>query len=215
MSTPIPVPASLPALATVEDITDRMPRALTSEEEARSAFLLKDASSRIRAFTRQKFSKIQTAEVMAPEDNQIILPQRPVVSVDGVARVNADGRSYLPFGVWTWDGIATIMLGPPAAVINAPEVWTDTDWFWRNVTYLITYTHGFETVPDEIVGICAGMVQRTLLSPGAPGQISGTVGSYSYRMADGFPAAQVSLSADDEAMLLPYRSRRNRTIELG
>lgn len=49
----------------------------------------------------------------------------------------------MPFSLWTFDGISRIMLAPPTAVVNAPEYWIDNDWFWRNVTYQVTYTHGF------------------------------------------------------------------------
>lgn len=205
---------SLPPLATVVDISSRMPRPLTTEEQTRATTLLMDASSRVRAHTRQSFSQLQTTEIIAPVDNQIVLPQRPVVSIDGVARVNADGTSVLPYAIWTWDGASTIMLGPPSAVINAPEVWTDMDWFWRNVTYQIKYTHGYSIIPDDVVGVVAGMVMRVLMAPGSPGVISETIGGYSYRMADGYPSAIVSLSADDEKILRPYLARRNRTIEM-
>lgn len=210
----VPTPPSLPALATTADVAARLPRAMTSEETTRAAVLLKDASSLVRAETRQTFTKIQTIEVIACEDNQIILPQRPVISVDSVARVNADGKTYLPYSVWTFDGRDTIMLGPPTAVINAPEVWTDMDWFWRNVTYLIGYTHGYETIPDNLIGVVANMVVRVLLAPGSPGVVTETVGGYSYRMADGYPTARVSLMDEDMKVLKRYMGRRNRTIEM-
>ncbi|MEU7096058.1 hypothetical protein [Kitasatospora aureofaciens] len=205
---------SLTPLATVTDVANRMPRALTTAEQTRATTLLVDASSRIRAHCRQAFTQVQTTEIIAPVDNQIILPQRPVISVDAVARVNADGRSFMPYSVWTWDGKATLMLGPPSAIVNAPAVWTDMDWFWRNVTYQVTYTHGYSVIPDDVVGVAAGMVARVLMAPGSPGVISETIGGYAYRMADGFPTAQVDLTSADEKILKSYCGRRNRTIEL-
>lgn len=205
---------SLAPLATVVDVSNRMPRALTTEEQTRATTLLMDASSRVRRHTKQTFNLAQTTEIIAPVDNEIVLPQRPVLSIDAVARVNADGKSFLPYSIWTWDGASTLMLGPPSAVINAPEVWTDMDWFWRNVTYQIKYTHGYSVIPDDVVGVVAGMVMRVLMAPGSPGVISETIGGYSYRMADGYPSAQVSLTADDVEILRDYRGRRNRTIEL-
>jgi hypothetical protein len=191
-----------------------MPRALTSAEQTRAATLLVDASSRVRAHCRQSFTQVQTTEIIAPVDNQIILPQRPIISVDAVARVNADGKSFMPYSVWTWDGKATLMLGPPSAIVNAPAVWTDMDWFWRNVSYQIQYTHGYAVIPDDVIGVVAGMVLRVLMAPGSPGVISETIGGYSYRMADGFPTAQVDLTSADEKILKEYCGRRNRTIEL-
>jgi hypothetical protein len=202
------------ALAIVADVEARMPRALSTAEQTRADTLLIDASSRIRKYCRQTFTRDQTREIISPTDNQIVLAQRPVISVDALERVNADGKSYTPFSVWTWDGAQTIMLGPPTVLLNAPEAWTDTDWFWRNITYRVQYTHGYDVIPEDIVGVCAGMVARVLMAPGAPGVISETIGGYQYRMADGFPSAQVSLTTDDMAILSDYRNRRNRTIEL-
>ncbi|TQF03928.1 hypothetical protein E6W39_18940 [Kitasatospora acidiphila] len=206
---------SLPILAQVADVQARMPRALTTEETTRAGVLLVDASARVRAHVRQTISRTQTTAIIPPNDNQIVLPERPVISVDAVARVNADGKSFMPYSVWTFDGRDTLMLGPPSAIINAPQVWTDMDWFWRNVTYQIQYTHGYATIPDDIVGIVASMVMRVIMAPGSPGVQSETIGGYSYRMMDGYPTAIVTLSTDEAKYLTRvYGGRRNRTIEL-
>lgn len=201
-------------LAVVSDVAARMPRPMTTDEQTRATTLLIDASSRVRSHTRQTFTLGQSTNVISPTDGQIVLPQRPVVSVDSLGRVNADGKTILPYSVWTFDGIATIMLGPPTAIINAPEVWTDSDWFWRNVTYQVTYTHGYDVIPEDVVGVTAGMVMRVLMAPGAPGVIGETIGGYSYRIADGYPTAVVAMTDEDREILKPYRGRRNRTIEL-
>jgi hypothetical protein len=188
---------------------------MTTEETTRATTLLVDASARVRAHVRQTISQIQTTVVLAPNDNQVILPERPIISVDAVARVNADGKSFMPYSVWTFDGRDTLMLGPPSAIINAPQVWTDMDWFWRNVTYQIQYTHGYTSIPDDIVGIVASMVMRVIMAPGSPGVQSETIGGYSYRMMDGYPTAIVTLSSDEAKYLTRvYGGRRNRTIEL-
>jgi hypothetical protein len=206
---------SLPTLAQIADVQARMPRAMTTEETTRATTLLVDASARVRAHIRQTVSQAQTTVILAPNDNQVVLPERPIISVDAVARVNADGKTFMPYSVWTFDGRDTLMLGPPSAIINAPEVWTDADWFWRNVTYQIQYTHGYTTIPDDIVGIVASMVMRVIMAPGSPGVQSETIGGYSYRMMDGYPTAIVTLSSDEAKYLTRvYGGRRNRTIEL-
>jgi hypothetical protein len=192
-----------------------MPRLMTTAETTRATTLLVDASARVRAHVRQTISQTQSTAILAPNDNQVILPERPVISVDAVARVNADGKSLMPYSVWTFDGRDTLMLGPPSAIVNAPAIWTDMDWFWRNVTYQVAYTHGYVTIPDDIVGIVASMVMRVIMAPGSPGVQSETIGGYSYRMMDGYPTAIVTLSADEAKYLTRvYGGRRNRTIEL-
>lgn len=205
---------SLPTLAQVSDVQARMPRPMTTAEQTRAGVLLMDASSLIRGKIRQDFTQAQSTMDIAPVDDQIILPQRPVVSVDALGRMSPDGKTVTPFSLWIFDGIATITLAPPSTVINAPEFWITNDWLWKNVVYQVTFTHGYATVPDDVTGVCASMVMRVLLAPGSPGVVGETIGGYQYRIADGFPSAIVAMTADEEKTLLKkYGARRNRTIE--
>lgn len=203
-------------LATTDDVKAKMPnQTLTPAQEARAQNLLVSASVKIRSHTKQDFTKAQTTEIIPPVDNQIILPQRPVVSVDAVGRVNPDGITVTQFALWTFDGLATILLGPPSTIVNAPEFWIENDWFWRNVTYSVQYTHGYDVIPEDVVDVCAEMVYRVLSAPTTSQGLDGEMLSgYSWRGDGTVPIGRVSLIDDDKDVLEKYCGRKNRTIEL-
>ena len=200
-------------LAQLEDVENRMPRALTDAEVSRVPYLLTDASSQIRKYCRQYFSLVTTTDNLKPINGVINLPEHPVVSVNTLARVNVTGDGVTPYSLWVFDGNYNIYLGPIEQIFNAPIIWAEENWLHRSVMYQVNYTHGYTDVPDDVVSVCANMVLRVLLSPN-PGVASETQGSFSYSMQANFVPGQVSLTLDDKNVLKPYRSRRTRTIEM-
>lgn len=209
---PNPIPA--PALAQLSDVEARMPRALTSEEQTLCTALLSDASAAARAFTHQYFSLETTTERIRPVDQEIQLPELPVVSVNSLARVDIMGNGTIPYAIWAFDGLDTILLGPVSQIVNLPAILIDQSWIYRSVMYEINYTHGYSTIPDDVVGVVAGAVVRVLLGP-QPGVVGETIGGYSYRVVDGYRPGLISLTPEDKDVLKRYRGRRNRTIEAG
>lgn len=200
-------------LAVLDDVENRMPRALSDAEVTRVPFLLQDASSQVRRHTRQYFSLVTTTDNLKPINGVINLPEHPVVSVNSLARVNVTGDGITPYALWVFDGNYNIYLGPIDQIVNAPIIWAEENWLYRSVMYQVNYTHGYTDVPDDIVSVTANMVVRVLLS-GNPGVSSETQGTFSYTMQPGFVPGQVSLTSDDKNVLKPYRARRNRTIEM-
>jgi hypothetical protein len=203
-------------LVALSDIQARVTVTLTAGQQAAASALITDASARVRNWTRQDFavgSRQDTVNVR-PTDGKIRLRLLPVLSVDEVARVLPDGTESIAYGLWIYDGIDTINVWPPAPLlVNAPVAWTSADWWWRDVAYAITYTHGYAAVPDDVISVVCGMVSRVLLAPGAPGVIGETITNYSYRMADGVMPGQTTLTAADKEQLEIYR-RPLRTLEL-
>lgn len=196
-------------LASKQDVIDRLGRPLTPEEDARITALLADASAVIRAYTGQTFTLVEDdVVVLRAAGGTLTLPQRPVVSVTSVVAVG--GSPALPdFTVvdWVWDEIDTIRLGDGSAVINIPEVWWDDDGYPG--TYRVTYSHGYATVPDDVVGVACAMVMRVLATPA--GVRSESIGPYSVTYA--IPAAGeqlgVNLTRYEKQMLARYRKSAN------
>jgi len=119
-----------------------MPRDLTDAEVDRASALLTDASTQARKFARQYFSLETTTERIRPVDSKIELPERPVVSVNSLARVNITGVGTTPYSIWAFDGLDTVFLGPISQIVNMPAVLTDQSWIYRSVMYEIHYTPG-------------------------------------------------------------------------
>ncbi len=209
-------------LAVDQDLKDRLGRDLTAAEAARSPALLKDASAKIRSYTKQQFTKVEgDVIVLRPVGSHLRLPQRPVLSVDVIVAVGGAGLPdvTVPPGCWQWDGVDLVELWP----LN-PDVWLSlpTDWAqygqWGPDTYRVTYDHGYETIPDDVVAVCCTMVLRTLTSPtSTEGLVSESIGQYNYQYGQGpgrqSPGPTVKMTDDDRNELAHYR-RKATSIQL-
>ncbi|MBA8925936.1 hypothetical protein BC739_003135 [Kutzneria viridogrisea] len=177
--------------------------------------LLGDASAVIRQHTRQAFTRAQTTERIRPIGDKAVLPQHPVISVDSVAVVDplqANNLLPIPLAAWLWDGGQELWLGQMGTVINLPE---DTLDLFQFATPLlqVTYTHGWDTIPDIVKAVTCSMVLRSLDLPGPGGIASQTVGPFGYRLSSVAQDGILALSTSEQAMLAPYR-RQAVSVEL-
>lgn len=195
------------ALASPADLEARLGRDLTPEETARAQALLDDASALVRSYTGRDFSEpadyTATLRLVAGE---IVLPQKPVVSVTSVAAVGGmPAVPDLPIVDYAFDGIDRIRLGTCAWAINLPEAWWDDDYVYPG-TYKVAYRAGYEAIPADVVMVVCGMVLRALTAPTMMGGVrSETIGSYSYQLDAASGGLAVSLTAGDRQVLDRYR----------
>jgi len=216
---PTAVAAPTDLLANVTDLIYRMP-ALTEAQLSRAPALLADASTKIRAYTRQHISLVDDDEMLLrPVGVELRLPQRPVVDVTEVVAVGWGGLPdlTLPVGTWGWDGLDIVNVRPLSSEwwINLPEAWAEGD---GPNTFRVTNSHGYDPVPDDVVAVACSMVLRVLTSPSAvEGLTSERIGQYSYQMGQfaggGTAGSSVRLSEDDKTDLARYR-RKATTIQM-
>ena len=207
-------------LAVEDDLEARLGRSLTATESTRAAAYLADASALIRGYTRQQFEAVADDEVeLRPVGMRIRLPQRPVTDVSSVVAIGWGGVTdlTLPSGTWGWDGIDIIEISPFTSRVwlSLPEI--DLHGGYPD-TYRVTYDHGDDTIPDDVIAVACGMVLRTLLSPSlVEGMTSERIGEYSYQLgqfAGGAAAgAAVRLSEADKDALANYR-RKATTVQM-
>lgn len=191
------------ALADVSALEARF-RTLTSEETIRANALLADASARVRAWTRQDFSVATDDQVVLRSDGDgLVLPQRPVISVASVVAVGSNGLPDITLAGWVFDGLDRVVLAGTGTVINMPE-WFEADRFAG--AYRVTYTHGHDEVPGDVIAVVCAMVLRCLSAPTMFGGVTGeTIGPYSYRMESAGGGTAVRLTEDDKRDLRGYR----------
>ncbi|MEW2034900.1 hypothetical protein AB0901_30915 [Streptomyces roseifaciens] len=159
-----------------------------TELPAGAALVLDTASAIVRAEARQRFTRGTTTVALSPRGQVVSLPQRPVVSVE---LVRASGRVLRP---------------------DEFRVWRDRMWLPLGVIgpVVVTYTHGYATVPADVRAIVLTLAGRVLNNPSDLRQES--VGSVSVTYAAETIGA--SLAPIERAQLARYRPRA-AVVQLG
>lgn len=182
-------------LATSVNLMDRLGRDLTATEEARVLALLTDASATARKVSGQQFDLATTTARLTPRNGVVRLPQRPVLAVTAVTDTNANDVTF------TWLGDDRVNI--------ATQVFDS----WSMVPYRngitavdVTYEHGYETVPDDIVAVVCQIVARALgRAPDSSGLTSETIEGYSYSLGSAAAAGPLGLLPDERLILESYR----------
>lgn len=181
-------------LCVVADIENRLGRVLTDAEVMRVTALIADASASIRNYTRQTITEETTTDVLRIRNGRVRLPQRPVTAVTTVVNVNGDPVIY------QWDGADML-----AASSNVPDSWAWVPWRNGINNLTVTYTHGYATVPDDIVAVCCSIVMRSLgREPVDAGLQSETIQGYSYTLGAIGAAGAVGLLQSEKDILDAY-----------
>lgn len=185
-------------LATSDDVVERLGRALTSEESQKVDALILDASSSVIAYTGQTFALEETTALLPIRNGSIRLPLRPVTAVDTVEDGNGNSLSF------TWiSGDSTLSLSS-SGYLNEWElnILPGT----RVGKALVTYTHGWYPIPDDVIGVVCQIVGRAL---GTPSDHSGitqeTIANYSYSIGAAAGAGPFGLLSDEKRILDRYR----------
>lgn len=140
-------------LATLDDLTPRLGRDLTDAELLRADSALTDVSAAVRAYTGQQFLIDEITARLPVRRNKIRLPQRPVTAVDTVDDVDGNSLEF------TWDAGDVVYLDSVAGrAFELETVPRRLPLRWADVTY----TAGYETVPDDIVAVVCSIAARSL-----------------------------------------------------
>ncbi|WP_327389738.1 hypothetical protein OG728_09550 [Streptomyces microflavus] len=132
---------ALPALATLDELAAWMQQDRDELPEG-AALVLDTASAIVRNEARQRFTRGTTTVALAPRDQVVTLPRRPVVAVE---LVRAGGRE-----------------------LRADEyrLWRDELWLAGSYgSAVVTYSHGYVTVPADVRAIVLTLAGRVLTNP--------------------------------------------------
>lgn len=183
---------ALDPLATVDDLQSRLVG--TVDDPVRVEALLRDASAAVRAYTGQQISAGESTARLQMRSGRARLPQQPVAAVTAVADVNGNGI------VFQW------VAGQFIDVRNIP-VANASDGWWRRVSHVdVTYEHGYEEVPDDIIAVVCQMAGRALgTSADQSGVQQERIVSYSYTVGAAAANGAVGMLAGERAVLDRYR----------
>lgn len=210
-------------LADISDVTALLGgRELTEGEAARATAMLAQVSARFRREARQDFTPGASMVRLRVVGGAVVLQQWPAVEV---LSVEDDAGQPVPFQhrgqevQVSGDGVtlAENADGTPAAPVRYPIGFPAQ----RAPFVTVTYLHGSETVPADVVGAIAGAVQRALTLDGdassGANQVTDTAGTFSRtrQFAAWAVGGQVTLSPDDLALARSYRVARPRSWVMG
>lgn len=162
---------ALPSFATPEQLAAYLPGVSIPEESALLA--LRVASAAIRRFTGQTLSFVEGDEVVLEGgERALVLPQRPVV-VDGQHPLTVveipDGTGIEVPAVENRDFIrqgAELRRGQPLYDLSRTMGWPYHRplGIWAD-RVRVTYSHGYQEIPDDVVGVCLDLAAATLSNP--------------------------------------------------
>jgi hypothetical protein len=134
--------------ATADELAARLGVEFTDDETTRANTLLELASGTVQAAARQHIELVTDDQLTMPgtRETAILLPERPVVaataSINGVQVTDFDVR----------DEEALVRRG---------------GWGGTSDTVTVTYTHGYDPVPDAIKALTLEAVVRVWVNPGS------------------------------------------------
>lgn len=121
---------------------------------------LQRASARIRGYTRQEISAGSSTHIVIGQ-KRYLLPQRPVKSITSVTDHHGN---VLPDSAWHLDGQ---FLHLP--VNGTPWIANGPCWGGEKGAFRVTYDHGFDTLPDELVELVCSVANRIQNAPAGLG----------------------------------------------
>lgn len=173
---------SLPPLATVEELAAYLQQSLASND-ASALLMLSIASDMVRDELNQDITQTTNDVVLfdpigsAP---MVLLAEMPVTAVTLVETL--DSTTLL----WTTADPTTYTVSKRTGIITG-KPWTGVQWPSDPESWRVTYTHGYLTPPDGLVGVVCGVAARTYSSPAAVEMEK--IGGYQVKyamQADGF-----------------------------
>jgi len=181
---------ALPPFATAAELAATVQAPV---DAAAAELALASASAVIRKWTRQTITRVadDVARLRVIDCDELVLPQRPVVSVSEV-KVNA-----LVLNDWVLSGDRLLRMGgwrylPGTSSYPDPGI------------VQVTYTHGWDEVPDDVRAVCLDLAASTVSNPGMLRQES--IDDYSRTLA-AESLGLGALSGTHKEMLGDYRRR--------
>ena len=179
-------------LASLSDLQARLSTDIS--DNVRASQLLRDASAAVRSYTGQQFTQETTTVRLKVKRGQVKLPQRPVAAVTAVVDMNDNTILF------DWHA------GDRVTVQRNLDTFASVPW-QNGIEWVdVTYTHGYTTVPDDIVSVVCQIAGRAYgTSPDASAMSSETIGSYAYSTGGAAASGAVGMLAGERAILDRYK----------
>lgn len=145
-------------LAQVADLAATL-QTTVADNDATALLHLRTTSARIRDYLRQQVS-FQAGDVVIldPIEGTVVqLPELPVTAITLVEIYSNGAWTEAPAGSYT----SSKRTGTIKAVLGGTS---SIRWPVDSETWRVTYDHGWQEIPDSIVGVCAAHAARSYAS---------------------------------------------------
>lgn len=145
---------ALQPLATVDEFAAYLGQTFDTAAQARASRVLAAASARIRGWCRQTITLVEdeTVTLRIIDPDELVLPQRPVLSVSSVV------VHGITLADWTLRG-DKLLRRYGWHYFPGPQIWPDP----RLAT--VTYSHGYADPPEIVGTICMEIATMTYNNP--------------------------------------------------
>lgn len=165
-------------LANEGDFEARLGRDLQDLERARALALLTDASAKVRRVSGQTISRATTTVRYTPRHTA----NGPGIVLTQWPVISIDSVD----GDYTW--------------------FAGTNFLGTYTPLTVTYTHGYDPVPDDIIGVVCQIALRAFgTTPDTSGVTSETLGAYSYSLGVAAAAGPFGMLNDEREIILAYK----------
>lgn len=152
--------------ATAADLAAYLGVTIAGDDVARAELLLDDASAEVQDAAGQTIAAVTGDVVVLRGDwgSVLQLPERPVTAVDAVTVRDAAGiTTVLAENVdYVWDRLGRLQrVSVTSRVPNPSAGW----WGGPNATVTVTYSHGWDDVPQLIRRITRAAAARAWVNP--------------------------------------------------
>jgi hypothetical protein len=212
-------PATPPAsIGTVDGLAQWLGVTFDTAEQAQADMALAAASGAVRDLTSQFLSYVADDTLLMDwnGDQSLFLPELPVVDVVNVEALQTLGDP-LSWSDWPTDQLQWSMRTGELVLACEPWAgWPSGGWpAWlagfpgRALQGIrVTYSHGFNPMPPELVGVTYGMASRMLDAPTGQALSGETIGAYAYTMSSSALAGggwAAGLTGPEAAIIARYR----------
>lgn len=175
------------ALASVADLETRLGHPVANATQADA--VLDDVSAAVRAYTGQLFSRLVTTDRLTVRKGLVRLPQRPVNSVDEVQL--SDGTTV----TFEWQ------TGAESLCVAGWETSCS-----RVSAVLVTYDHGYDTIPQDVVAVVCNVSNRVLGTDPTSGAVaSRSITNYQETFGPVGASGSTGLFSSESTVLDRYR----------
>ena len=123
-----------------------------ADTDPAALMVLSIASGAVRDHLQQQLSAVAGDVILTDLiDGEVFLPEFPVTAVTLVETFNGT--------VWTTAAPTTYTVSKRLGII-ATVPYSGVTWPVNPETWRITYSHGFATIPDGLMGVCLGVAAR-------------------------------------------------------